>query len=166
LNLQLFNSVGGLIDSSMSTLDNVEHIYRTNLGAGEYTLKVLGAADWDYGLAWRMTTQFNVMTADFNANGFVDGSDFLAWQRNFGTLLGATRADGDFNGDGDVDYADLSGFSSNQLPASLAMYGSAAIPGSQGSGSAIPEPATLAAALLAAPLLTWPLRKRARFRRA
>jgi len=45
--------------------------------------------------------------ADFNNDGIVDGSDFLAWQRGFGILGGATSADGDANADGNVDSQDL-----------------------------------------------------------
>jgi hypothetical protein len=39
----------------------------------------------------------------------VDGSDFLAWQRGYGTTAGATRPDGDGNSDdvGDVDASDM-----------------------------------------------------------
>lgn len=162
LNLQLFNSLDTLIDQSISSVDNVEHIYRTNLVAGEYTLKVTGAADWDYGLAWRMTTDFIVKTSDFDGNGFVDGFDFLTWQRSFGTLLGATRADGDYDGDGDVDFGDLAGFIPSQLPASLAQYGFA----STGSGAVIPEPSSLASALLAVSLLPWAKRNSKRLRTA
>ncbi|MBX3426124.1 MAG: N-acetylmuramoyl-L-alanine amidase [Pirellulales bacterium] len=44
---------------------------------------------------------------DFNGDNFVDGSDFLAWQRGFGASSGASLADGDANGDGAVDAADL-----------------------------------------------------------
>lgn len=45
--------------------------------------------------------------ADFNADGLVDGRDFLGWQHGFGASTGATLADGDADGDGDVDAADL-----------------------------------------------------------
>jgi len=44
--------------------------------------------------------------ADFNSDGYVDGFDFLAWQRGFG-LTSATKSDGDANGDGNVDSDDL-----------------------------------------------------------
>jgi len=45
--------------------------------------------------------------ADFDDSGFVDGLDFLAWQQNSGLIGGALNADGDANGDGNVDAADL-----------------------------------------------------------
>lgn len=57
MNLQFFDSSGGflgsLIDSSVSTVDNVEHIYLTNLSAGTYHLRVSSDSTSDYGLAWR-----------------------------------------------------------------------------------------------------------------
>jgi len=48
-----------------------------------------------------------VMDADFDDDGDVDGSDFLAWQRGFGSMGSATNAQGDANGDGNVDSQDL-----------------------------------------------------------
>ncbi len=48
--------------------------------------------------------------ADFDADGDVDGSDFLAWQRGFGIAPPADEAsnyDGDANADGTVDANDL-----------------------------------------------------------
>lgn len=57
MNLELFDSTGGflnsLVDSSMSTVDNVEHIYLTDLAAGTYHLRVTSDINSDYGLAWR-----------------------------------------------------------------------------------------------------------------
>ena len=44
---------------------------------------------------------------DFNEDGYVDGRDFLAWQRGFGITSGATAAQGDADSDGDVDRHDL-----------------------------------------------------------
>ncbi len=47
------------------------------------------------------------LSADFDKNGTVDGDDFLVWQRNFGTMSGASPNDGDADGDGDVDGDDF-----------------------------------------------------------
>ncbi len=47
------------------------------------------------------------LRGDFNNDTDVDGQDFLAWQRGFGTVSGANLADGDATGDGDVDDRDL-----------------------------------------------------------
>ena len=46
-------------------------------------------------------------SADFDEDSDVDGSDFLAWQRGYGTGIGAQLAEGDADRDGDVDSADL-----------------------------------------------------------
>lgn len=130
---------------SVSTVDNVEHIWQNNLGPGTYTLKVSGAANWDYGLAWRMTTAFNEISADFDEDGMVTGADFLTWQRNFGTLQGASHADGDADGDGDVDNDDLTHVRNRVLPGPP-MTASLRV-------ASIPEPAALGlagGALLAA----------------
>ncbi len=45
--------------------------------------------------------------SDLDADGDVDGFDFLAWQRGFGKTSGATPAEGDVTGDGAVDGDDL-----------------------------------------------------------
>jgi hypothetical protein len=155
LNLALYNSTGSflgtMLDQSISTVDNVEHIYQTNLQPGTYTLKVSGAANWDYGLAWRMSTQFDQPSADFDGDGFVSGSDFLIWQQNVGTLLGATHAQGDADGDGDVDGDDLVAVNNGVMP-------SVPPPAALNAVAAIPEPSTLAmaaAAMLAAAGWKW-----------
>jgi hypothetical protein len=51
--------------------------------------------------------QYFFPSADFDASGRVDGSDFLAWQRGFGTPSGAAAAAGDADGDRNVNGADL-----------------------------------------------------------
>jgi hypothetical protein len=47
-------------------------------------------------------------TADFETDGDVDGGDFLQWQLNQGTIVGATRAQGDGDSNGAVNADDLS----------------------------------------------------------
>ncbi len=105
--LDLKDSLGQSIQASNSPLDNVEHLYLTNLGPGEYTLSVSSNMTHDFGLAWRTSTLFDIASADFDEDGDVDGRDFLAWQRGYGKLLGATHAEGDADGDGDVDSDDI-----------------------------------------------------------
>jgi len=46
-------------------------------------------------------------SADFDADGDVDGADFLQWQRGFGLVGTATLGDGDSDADGDVTGDDL-----------------------------------------------------------
>lgn len=144
LDLRFYNStnsfMGTLVDQSISAVDNVEHIYLTGLNPGTYTLRVSGAANWDYGLAWRMSTAFNSPNADFNGDGIVDGADFMVWQRNSSKLVNASNADGDADGDGDVDADDLSILNS--------LYGtSVAPPMSASVVAAVPEPASVALAV-------------------
>lgn len=140
LNLQLYDSttsfMGSLLDQSVSTVDNVEHIYLNSLDAGTYTLKVSGAANWDYGLAWRMTTAFDEPNADFDGDGVVSGADFLVWQRNFGTLINAANSDGDADGDGDVDSDDLTLFKAGVISTPVPPMVASIV-------AAVPEPATL-----------------------
>jgi len=79
-------------------------------------------------------------TADFNADGVVDGADLLVWQAGFGRASGAVSADGDADLDRDVDAADLrsweAAFGVSALRAAAARGGPR--------GSAVPEPALLA----------------------
>ena len=117
----------------------MEHIYETNLDPGTYTLKVSTDSSRDFGLAWRLNTLFDEFSADFDEDDDIDGSDFLAWQRGYGTLLGATHADGDADGDRDVDRDDLA-----ILQDSFGSPAAAPL-----AFAAVPEPGTLILALLA-----------------
>ncbi len=60
LDLELFDSSGSymslLIDASRSTLYNTEHIYLTDLAAGDYTFRISGDLPVDYGFSWRINT--------------------------------------------------------------------------------------------------------------
>lgn len=84
---------------------------------------------------------FGVVTptidADFNNDNIVDGADFLIWQRGFGT--GTNNGTGDADGNGVVDAADLAAWKSS--------FGS---PPAVAAVSAVPEPASLTLAGLAA----------------
>lgn len=103
-------------EASVSTVDNVEHVYLTGLTAGTYTLEVTNltfGGNRDFGLAWRMETQFTTPSADFNNDGKVNGLDYLAWQGGYRTLTGASHSNGDADGDGDVDDDDLAIFNAS-----------------------------------------------------
>jgi len=122
---------------SNSDVDNVEHLYLTDLASGTYTLKVFSDdLASDFGLAWRTSTLFDAFSADFDGDGDTDGADFLAWQRGSGMLVGAATINGDADGDGDVDAEDLAIFSSTFASGNTTQFLSAAL--------AVPEPATLA----------------------
>ena len=59
LDLELFDSsgsfLGSLVDSSLSTTYNYEHLYLTHLDPGNYTFRVSGDIATDYGFSWRIT---------------------------------------------------------------------------------------------------------------
>jgi hypothetical protein len=69
--------------------------------------------------------------ADFDNDNDVDGNDFLRWQRGLGTNVGATNAQGDANGDGAVNAADLAAWK--------ARFGGTS---SVAAVAAVPEPAS------------------------
>jgi hypothetical protein len=74
--------------------------------------------------------------ADFDADGDVDGADFLRWQRGLGaTGAAATVANGNANGDNVIDGADLAIWRTQFATA-------------VGAAAAVPEPATAAILLL------------------
>ena len=79
-----------------------------------------------------------VVSADFNADGVVDGADFLQWQRGSGKTIGATHQEGDANRDGAVNGADLE-----------VWKGAFAAPAIDGT-TTIPEPATTTLSIVAA----------------
>jgi hypothetical protein len=59
-------------------------------------------------VTWQVTLSTPTPNGDFDANGTVDGNDFLVWQRGFGIDDGSAElTDGDADGDGSVDDADL-----------------------------------------------------------
>jgi len=68
---------------------------------------------------------------DTNDDGVVDAADYIAIKTNFGMTEGATRLQGDLDGDFDVDWTDL-----QEL---MCLFGTRSI----GGAPAIPEPATL-----------------------
>jgi hypothetical protein len=88
--------------------------------------------------------------ADFNSDGEVDALDLTAWRAGFGTTGTATRAQGDADGDLDVDGRDFLVWQ-RQVTAPIASVASAAVP----------EPTFAAMALAAAAAMLFQ-RRRAR----
>lgn len=89
---------------------------------------------------------------DFNSDGDVDGEDLALWAANYGTPA-AQRQQGDADADGDVDGHDFLRWQrALAAPASLAV--------GVGASSAIPEPPSSIAFLLAAAPFAWQTRKR------
>lgn len=53
LDMRFFDASGMLIDQSISSVDNLEHLWLQNLSAGVYTLQITSDGTTDFGLAWR-----------------------------------------------------------------------------------------------------------------
>jgi hypothetical protein len=86
---------GGVLDGFWSGLVDDLRVYRERL-SNTQVLAIFNATT---------VVPDPVDNADFDDDGVVDGSDFLAWQRGLG--VGTTLAEGDANDDGAVDAADL-----------------------------------------------------------
>jgi hypothetical protein len=128
---------------------------KSNVGisTGPYALDLeigLSAVLGTYNLTWYLagdgpagtsgTFTVNVIlepSADFDTDSDVDGSDFLAWQRGFGTIGGALKGEGDANDDGNVNADDLAIWQ--------AQYGN---PPPLSAVNSIPEPTTLVLVML------------------
>ena len=116
--------VSGLGTSTLSLSFSGAQTTSGNLPSGTYKLNFVGnglvgngravdvsgngstGVDTTAGVEFTITAASS-SSADFDGDGDVDGRDFLAWQRGFGTPA-AGRADGDADNDADVDSADLS----------------------------------------------------------
>jgi hypothetical protein len=110
--------------------------------------RVLASGSWD---AWTFTSPIVLDAfpsnptaaepprsgADFDADGNVDGADFLHWQRGLGISSGAMPAQGDADGDGAVTVADLAAWRDSFRAAPAISIATA-------STTRIPEPATYA----------------------
>ncbi|MCC6491584.1 MAG: hypothetical protein IT424_01025 [Pirellulales bacterium] len=83
---------------------------------------------------------FTPTAGDYDANGKVDGGDFLVWQRSFGAAV-TPGAGADGSNNGILDAADLGVWKTH--------FGASAAAASGPASAAVPEPASLAAAVLA-----------------
>ncbi len=83
------------------------------MGLDQFTYKA-----FDFGQESNLATAKIVVgpSGDFDANGFVSGTDFLRWQLGFGTTTGASLADGNSDLDGDVDGQDLTIWQQQFIP--------------------------------------------------
>lgn len=140
-------TVGSTIAESLSTVDNVEHIYLNGqqqgnfLMPGQYAISVPTDELWNYSLAWDVQL---AKFGDANGDGVVDGVDYTRWADHF-MQTGATFNQGDFNGDGVVDGADYTAWADNFNPLSAAASMSVAT---------VPEPSGLTLSGLGLALLT------------
>jgi hypothetical protein len=95
------SAAGVLSESFLTGSSSVGAAATVNLGAAFNTV---GAQDLVFRYA---VVPPAVLTADFDSDGDADGADFLAWQRGNGLATGATKEQGDANGDGAVNADDL-----------------------------------------------------------
>lgn len=115
------------------------------------------------GLSWNLLQSTNLLRlevlgsaldGDFNADGDIDGTDFLVWQRGYGALSGANKTQGDADLDGDVDQADLGIWEST--------YGTTSTLQSLGTLAVVPEPVTLTLVILSVSLFPYRVTRSAR----
>ena len=142
-NLDLFlfdvNDLVTPVASSISTVDNVEHLFLSIPTSGQYMLEVRSASGMiadplAYSLAWNVDVPVVFAEADFDEDGDVDDVDLGLWEAGYGLTGSAAHIDGDANGDMNVDGADFLKWQI-QYTGSLNPLSSSA---------AVPEPASLA----------------------
>jgi hypothetical protein len=95
-------SLGSLLEESVSTIDNIEHVFRRGLTSGHYALTISSDLPADFALAWNTDL---MLLGDANRDGKVTGGDYTIWADHFGSKV-ARFTQGDFNGDGLVTGAD------------------------------------------------------------
>ncbi|WP_428304067.1 choice-of-anchor Q domain-containing protein [Lacipirellula sp.] len=77
-------------------------------GAGVVPLVDQRGAGYSRVLGWRIDLgAVEVASGDFNNDGRVDGADFLAWQRQYGSTATPSGSGADGDGTGSIDGADL-----------------------------------------------------------
>ncbi|MHC4983075.1 MAG: dockerin type I domain-containing protein, partial [Planctomycetota bacterium] len=128
--------------SSVSTIDNVEHIHYAADDAGRYVIgvKMTGASPGDseiYSLAWHVDP-VTALAGDANLDSLVDTQDFTILKAHLGEAGSWNK--GDFNDDGIIDTQDFS-----ILKAHLGQAAAA--------GSAVPEPTAIMLLICGAPAL-------------
>ncbi len=122
--------------SSVSTIDNVEHLYYSAATTGQYVLGVkmsnaLAGSEL-YALSWSMLTEtIELLLGDANNDGLVSADDYASVQSHFGDtgdvgILGDANLDGLVSAD---DYASVQG-----------NFGATS---GLGGDTTVPEPATL-----------------------
>ena len=94
---------------SESAVDNVEHLYLTDLAPGDYVLEVVrldsitSTPSWEVAVAW-LFPEPTFLREDVNQDGFVDFMDLLAILSAWGPCGGCAA---DIDGSGTVDFMDL-----------------------------------------------------------
>ena len=81
------------VASSVSTVDNVEHLFLSIGSQGHYALAVRNVSGvlidpLSYALAWNVIVPDIVLPGDYNDDGVVDAADYVIWRKNDGTQIG------------------------------------------------------------------------------
>ncbi len=126
LELELWEADGGQVSSlvgddglgvfasgnvvSQSDIDNIQHLYLTDLAAGEYVLEARRtdglSAGWDVAAAWYIDADEAIL-GDLNGDGKVGGADLGILLAAWGDCPDPGDCPADLNGDGQVGGADL-----------------------------------------------------------
>jgi len=104
LDLELLDTNGNVVDASLSTVDNVEHIYIKDLAPGTYDLKLSGDADSDFALAWRLNG--SALPGDFDLDRDVDADDIDQFSGNLGQMAQSELVKLDLDLDGMITQSD------------------------------------------------------------
>ena len=112
LNLELTDSAGNVVDQSISSVDNVEHIFlpeTSPLFEGSYTLRVSNSdfLATDFGLAWQGELS-TCMSGDIDLNGTVDFLDISPFIERL--TADGYQKEADIDQNGVVDFLDISPF--------------------------------------------------------
>lgn len=140
----------GEVTAGMDIVQYVGGLENFNLGGLFSDLPVQETytqADYDAGYPpyyYELVYTWSVfLIADANNDGVMDAADYLIVKRNLGTTEGATWSDGDFDGDGDVDFIDMRLLDHGMRQIAIFPPGAAA-------AGAVPEPASVALLALGA----------------
>ncbi len=116
INLRLYTADGfvrgDLLDQSISSIDNIEHIYIYGLPAGRYVFEITSNASWAYAVAWDLT-QSPTVRPDLDGDGHVDGDDYTLFKACATAPQISWTGDcaaPDLDDDGDIDQDDFAMF--------------------------------------------------------
>jgi hypothetical protein len=147
LSLQFLNNLDVIV---LSPLTATSYVIATYTGTLTGTFQsVTPGYSVTYDTALKRIVLNVLPRADFDMDCDVDGGDFLTWQRGLGISSGATKSQGDANGDGAVNAADLALWRSQ--------FGT---PGATAASASVPEPSGAMLLLAALGSATWGRRRR------